>query len=128
AKQKVKKSEAAESLSLVRTPDVLADASTKVATLAKKPLLVGFAAETERGIENAQAKLLKNDLDLLATNDISQPAEGFAGDTNRVTLLSRGGGRKELVGPKAEIARQIWDFLIAYQKGESGSSGSVSRP
>ena len=128
AKQKVKKSDSAQSLSLVRTPDVLADASKKVAALAKRPLLVGFAAETERVIENAQAKLLKKGLDVIAANDVSQPDAGFAVDTNRVTLLSRRGERKELVGPKAEIARQIWDFLIAYQKGESGSSGSVSRP
>src|SRR5215472_5181230 len=128
AKQKVKKSEAAQSLSLVRTPDVLADASKKVAGLGKKPLMVGFAAETERVIENAQAKLLSKGLDVIAANDVSQPDAGFAVDTNRVTLLSRRGGRKELAGPKAEIARQIWDFLIAYEKGESGSSGSVSRP
>ncbi len=128
ARQKVKKSDAAESLSLVRTPDVLAEASKKVARLAKRPLLVGFAAETEHLIENAQAKLLKKGLDVIAANDVSRPDAGFAADTNRVTLLSRGGGRKELAGSKAEVAAQIWDFLVAYAEGESGSSGSVSRP
>ena len=117
-----------EKLVLVRTPDVLADASKKVARLAKKPILVGFAAETEHLIENAQTKLLKKALDVILANDVSRPDAGFAVDTNRVTLLSRRGERKELVGTKDDVARQIWDFLIAYAEGKSGSSGKVSRP
>jgi len=127
-KQKLKKSDAEEKLVLVRTPDVLADASKKVARLAKKPILVGFAAETEHLIENAQTKLLKKALDVILANDVSRPDAGFAVDTNRVTLLSRRGERKELVGTKDDVARQIWDFLIAYAEGKSGSSGKVSRP
>ncbi len=128
ATQKLKKSESEESLVLMRTPDVLADASKKVARLPRKPMLVGFAAETERLAENAQAKLLKKGLDVIVANDVSQPDAGFAVDTNRVTMLSRRGDRKELAGTKADVARQIWDFLIAYAEGKSGSSGKVSRP
>jgi phosphopantothenoylcysteine decarboxylase/phosphopantothenate--cysteine ligase len=128
AKQKLKKSHADEKLVLVRTPDVLADASRKVAQLANKPILVGFAAETERLIENAQVKLLKKSLDVIVANDVSQPDAGFAVDTNRVAVLSRRGERRELAGSKVDVARQIWDFLIAYADGKSGSSGSVSRP
>ncbi len=128
AKQKLKKSDSEEKLVLVRTPDVLADASKKVARLAKKPILVGFAAETERVIENAQAKLLKKGLDVIVANDVSQPGAGFAVDSNRVTVISRRGERENLVGTKDEVARQIWEKLIAYAEGESGSSGRVSRP
>jgi phosphopantothenoylcysteine decarboxylase/phosphopantothenate--cysteine ligase len=128
ATQKLKKSDSEERLVLMRTPDVLADASKKVARLPHKPMLVGFAAETERLAENAQAKLLKKGLDVIVANDVSQPDAGFAVDTNRVTVLSRRGDRKELAGTKADVARQIWDFLIAYAEGKSGSSGKVSRP
>src|SRR5216684_1596993 len=128
ATQKLKKSDSDEKLVLMRTPDVLADASKKVARLPRKPMLVGFAAETERLAENAQAKLLKKGLDVIVANDVSQPDAGFAVDTNRVTMLSRRGDRKELAGTKADVARQIWDFLIAYAEGKSGSSGKVSRP
>ncbi|HYR56773.1 MAG TPA: bifunctional phosphopantothenoylcysteine decarboxylase/phosphopantothenate--cysteine ligase CoaBC [Myxococcaceae bacterium] len=128
ASQKLKKSDSEESLVLMRTPDVLADASKKVARLGRKPMLVGFAAETERLAENAQAKLLKKGLDVIVANDVSQPDAGFAVDTNRVTVMSRHGDRKELAGTKADVARQIWDFLIAYAEGKSGSSGKVSRP
>ncbi len=128
ATQKLKKSDSDEKLVLMRTPDVLADASKKVARLPRKPMLVGFAAETERLAENAQAKLLKKGLDVIVANDVSQPDAGFAVDTNRVTVLSRRGERKELAGTKADVARQIWDFLIAYAEGKSGSSGKVSRP
>lgn len=128
ASQKLKKSDSDEKLVLMRTPDVLADASKKVARLPRKPMLVGFAAETERLAENAQAKLLKKGLDVIVANDVSQPGAGFAVDTNRVTVLSRRGDRKELAGTKADVARQIWDFLIGYAEGKSGSSGKVSRP
>src|SRR6266851_3481634 len=85
ASQKLKKSDSDEKLVLMRTPDVLADASKKVARLPRKPMLVGFAAETERLAENAQAKLLKKGLDVIVANDVSQPDAGFAVDTNRVT-------------------------------------------
>jgi phosphopantothenoylcysteine decarboxylase/phosphopantothenate--cysteine ligase len=128
AKQKLKKTDSEEKLVLVRTPDVLADASKKVARLANKPILVGFAAETENVIENAQAKLLKKGLDFIVANDVSQPGAGFAEDHNRVTVLSRRGIRRELAGTKDQVAQQLWEMLIAYAKGESGSSGRVSRP
>ena len=115
-------------MSLERTRDVLLEASKKVARLKNRPLLVGFAAETERVIENAQAKLLKKGLDVIAANDVSKSDAGFAVDTNRVTLLSRRGNRQDLAGSKAEVARHIWDFLVAYAEAKSGSSGRVSRP
>jgi phosphopantothenoylcysteine decarboxylase/phosphopantothenate--cysteine ligase len=128
AKQKLKKAALEEKIGLVRTPDVLAAASKKVSRLAKRPLLVGFAAETERLIENASAKLLNKRLDVVVANDVSQPGAGFAADSNQVVVLSRRGDRKEIAGAKEDVARQIWDFLIAYASGESGSSGRVSRP
>lgn len=128
APQKLKKGEAEERLVLVRTPDVLAEASKKVAQLDRRPVLVGFAAETESLVANAQAKLLKKNLDVILGNEVGRAGEGFAADNNRLTLLSRRGDRRQFDGTKDEIAAQIWDFLLAYAAGQSGSSGSVSRP
>jgi phosphopantothenoylcysteine decarboxylase / phosphopantothenate---cysteine ligase len=113
--QKRKKGTApeAESLKLERTPDVLAEAAEAVRGAARRPVLVGFAAETERLLENASAKLLRKGLDAIVANDVSAPGAGFAGDTNTVTVLSRGGERLELSGTKDEVADRLWDFLLA---------------
>jgi phosphopantothenoylcysteine decarboxylase / phosphopantothenate---cysteine ligase len=115
APQKRKKGSApgAESLRLERTPDVLAEAAKAVRGAARRPVLVGFAAETERLLENASAKLLRKGLDAIVANDVSRTGAGFAADTNTVTVLSRGGERLELTGTKGEVAERLWDFLLA---------------
>jgi phosphopantothenoylcysteine decarboxylase / phosphopantothenate---cysteine ligase len=130
APQKIKKTERDEPLVLVRTPDVLAEASRRVAGASRRPLLVGFAAETERVEEHARHKLLHKGLDWIIANDVSRTGAGFAGETNTVLCLSRAGERRELSGTKREVARGIWNLLIAYatSASPSGSSGSVSRP
>ena len=128
APQKRKKGEGAETLTFVRTPDVLAEASRRVSAAARRPLLVGFAAETERVLENAREKLVKKNLDLIVANDVSHPEAGFAKDTNRVSVLSRSGEQQDLAGTKREVAAGIWDAVLRYAASASGSSGSASRP
>jgi phosphopantothenoylcysteine decarboxylase/phosphopantothenate--cysteine ligase len=130
APQKIKKKDADEPLTLVRTPDVLAEAARRIAGAATRPILVGFAAETERVEENARQKLSQKSLDWIVANDVSRAGAGFAGDTNSVLCLSRAGERRALTGSKVEVARGIWDLLSAYAASgsTSGSSGSVSRP
>jgi phosphopantothenoylcysteine decarboxylase/phosphopantothenate--cysteine ligase len=112
APQKVKKGEEPEALRLVRTPDVLAEASRKVAGALRRPVLVGFAAETERVLEHAQQKLERKGLDAIVANDVTVPGAGFGTDTNQVTVLTRTGLRKELAGTKREVARGILDLLL----------------
>lgn len=114
APQKVKKGEAGapETLRLVRTPDVLAEASRKVAGQAKRPVLVGFAAETERVLEHAREKLERKGLDAIVANDVTAPGAGFGTDTNRVTVLTRAGVPRELQGSKLEVARGILELLL----------------
>jgi phosphopantothenoylcysteine decarboxylase/phosphopantothenate--cysteine ligase len=117
APQKVKKSEqgADAPLELVRTPDVLALAGERVRGLVRRPLLVGFAAETENVLENASAKLLRKGLDLVVANDVSRPDAGFAVDTNAVVVVDRAGGRVELTGTKDEVAAGLWERILAVQ-------------
>ncbi|MEM1435381.1 MAG: bifunctional phosphopantothenoylcysteine decarboxylase/phosphopantothenate--cysteine ligase CoaBC [Pseudomonadota bacterium] len=91
AEQKIKKTAATTeragglTLELVENPDIIA----AVARRPKPPLVVGFAAETERTIEHARAKLERKKLDLIVVNDVSQPGIGFAGDDNAATLITR---------------------------------------
>jgi len=112
APQKVKKGEEPEALRLVRTPDVLAEASRKVAGAPRRPVLVGFAAETERVLEHAQQKLERKGLDAIVANDVTLPGAGFGTDTNQVTVLTRAGLRKELTGTKREVAQGILELLL----------------
>jgi phosphopantothenoylcysteine decarboxylase/phosphopantothenate--cysteine ligase len=130
APQKIKKTDADESLALVRTPDVLAEVARRSAGATPRPILVGFAAETERVEENARRKLSQKSLDWILANDVSRAGSGFAGDTNSVLCLSRTGERREISGTKRDVAKGIWDVLSAYAASvsTSGNSGSVSRP
>jgi phosphopantothenoylcysteine decarboxylase/phosphopantothenate--cysteine ligase len=83
---KMKKSDAALTLSLEPTPDILAE----VARARHDGLVVvGFAAETERLVENARDKLKRKKLDAVVANDLTQDGAGFNGDTNVITLLTR---------------------------------------
>lgn len=84
--QKIKKTESSISLELERTPDILS-------SVAKKRhdglLVIGFAAETEKILENASEKLTRKNLDAIIANDVSRSGAGFDSDTNEVTILSR---------------------------------------
>ncbi|MCP3065198.1 bifunctional phosphopantothenoylcysteine decarboxylase/phosphopantothenate--cysteine ligase CoaBC [Myxococcus sp. K38C18041901] len=122
APQKVKKGSIAgpETLKLVRTPDVLAEASRKVAGQARRPVLVGFAAETERVVEHAREKLERKGLDAIVANDVTAPGAGFGTDTNRVTVLTRTGAPRELQGTKDAVARSILELLLV-QRAPSGT-------
>ena len=77
------------------------------------PQIRARAAETERLLENASAKLLRKGLDAIVANDVGRAGTGFAADTNAVTVLSRNGERLELSGTKREVAEGLWDFLLA---------------
>jgi phosphopantothenoylcysteine decarboxylase/phosphopantothenate--cysteine ligase len=104
APQKVKKTGGEEVLRLVRTPDILADLGKR----AQRPLLVGFAAETENVEQNAREKLQRKNLDLIVANDVS---EAFGKETNRVVVLGKDGERAELSGTKITVAHAIWDMV-----------------
>jgi phosphopantothenoylcysteine decarboxylase/phosphopantothenate--cysteine ligase len=104
AGQKVKKGKEGLSLSLVRTPDILAEVA-KVRRAGQ--VVVGFAAETENLVENARDKLQRKRLDLIVANDARQ-AMGAA--TNQVMLVGVDGSVEELpLLPKAEVASRIVD-------------------
>jgi phosphopantothenoylcysteine decarboxylase/phosphopantothenate--cysteine ligase len=55
-------------------------------------VVVGFAAESDDVIENAQVKLGRKGVDLLVVNDVSAPGTGFEHGTNEVVILDRDGG------------------------------------
>jgi phosphopantothenoylcysteine decarboxylase/phosphopantothenate--cysteine ligase len=103
-------------LELEPTEDILAAVSKALATPsgpARRPILVGFAAETG-SLERAPDKLRRKGLDLLVANDVSEAGSGFGTDTNRVTILAGDGGREELpLLSKREVAERILDRVVA---------------
>lgn len=109
---KMKKTDAPALLSLVRTPDVLAEASAQVHALERRPLLVGFAAETHDVLAFAREKLLRKKLDFIVANDVTVPGAGFGTDSNQVTVVDNAGSELQAQGSKREVAQAIWDCVV----------------
>ena len=102
---KVKKSDGAFTLEMVRTPDILRGLGQS-----KGPLfLVGFAAETDNLREHARKKLREKNLDLLVANAVGQPGSGFAADSNAAVLMDADGELEVPLTSKRELAERIWD-------------------
>ena len=107
ADQKIKKDgEGLQSLELERTEDILLQVSTRRKKKSVGPdLIVGFAAETEKVLENARVKLENKGLDLIAANDVSRQDAGIGAEHNQVTLIWSDGRTKELgLLLKSEVA------------------------
>ena len=121
AEQKIKKQGADEGLqmNLVRNPDILKSVyqlrqnpidltDTQQETLKQLKVVVGFAAESENLLENAQSKVQRKGLDFIVANDISAQDAGFAVDNNRVVFLHKDGSRDELdLMSKTNVAEHI---------------------
>lgn len=84
APQKIKKSGETLTLELVRTADILGSARSEFSFAGT---LVGFAAETENVLENAQGKRVRKQCDLVIANDVSRAEIGFDSSENEVTLV-----------------------------------------
>jgi phosphopantothenoylcysteine decarboxylase/phosphopantothenate--cysteine ligase len=119
---KVKKGDGPLALALERTPDVLLSASTRVHAKARRPVLVGFAAETHDVLTYAKGKLVAKRLDFVVANDVSAPGAGFGGETNLVTVLGADGSQTPLAGTKREVAARLWAFLLEKGLEKGGPS------
>lgn len=113
AEQKIKKSAEAFSIDCVRNPDIVAEAAARQ----KRPLVVGFAAETREVEAYARDKLERKALDLIAANDVAAPGLGFESESNALTVLWKGGRARIETAPKAEVARLLLE-IIAERLGD----------
>jgi phosphopantothenoylcysteine decarboxylase/phosphopantothenate--cysteine ligase len=110
--QKIKKSEESVTLTLERTPDVLAN----VAAARKNGMLVvGFAAETENVLDNARQKLTAKKLDAIVANDVTRSDSGFDSPTNAITIITAANNETvELPAlSKSEAANRILDVIVS---------------
>jgi phosphopantothenoylcysteine decarboxylase/phosphopantothenate--cysteine ligase len=112
AEQKIKKTEEQEGLQLrlVKNPDILYTLGQQKQSHQR---LVGFALETENGVENALKKLHKKNCDLIVLNSPSAKGSGFGYDTNEVSLI---GGPEDItplsLKSKHKIAHEIFIHLL----------------
>jgi len=103
-------------LTLTENPDILA-------TVARRPegrpsLVVGFAAETEKVIEHAKAKLARKGCDLIVANDVSPETGVMGGDSNTVHLVTNDGVESWPSLGKEEVARRLVQRLSTLSAGE----------
>ena len=100
-------------LDLEPTEDILAEVGARVAALDRKPVIVGFAAETG-SLDRAPDKLRRKGADLLVANDVSEEGSGFGTETNRVVILGADGSRDDLpLLSKREVADRLLDRVVA---------------
>ena len=111
APQKVKKIQSEANVTLVKNPDILGHLG-KSRGASRRPILVGFAAETENLIANATEKLTQKNLDFIVANDLTQAGSGFGWDTNQVKIIDRRGNITELPSlTKEHVAEQVLDRI-----------------
>jgi phosphopantothenoylcysteine decarboxylase/phosphopantothenate--cysteine ligase len=131
ADQKVPKGDGGASdtltLTLRRTPDILADLGQRRLTRGRGPILVGFAAETEQVVERASAKLARKHADLIVANDVSRADAGFDVDTNAVTIVGPGSAEEIPLQSKTRVAAEILDRVEKLLTGLPGNDGPGGR-
>lgn len=102
-------------IELTETEDILRSTMSS-----RKPgaVIVGFALETEDMIANGAKKLDAKGLDMVIANSAVDDGTGFGGDTNRVTILTAGGGAEEIsMMRKTELADVILDRVETVLNG-----------
>lgn len=105
--QKIKSGDPDFTLQLKPTIDIL----SYVVSLNPKPFTVGFAAQTHDLEENAKAKLVKKNIDMIIANDVSRSDIGFDSDDNEVTIISSESTIHLAKASKQQIATQIIDRI-----------------
>ncbi|THF57975.1 bifunctional phosphopantothenoylcysteine decarboxylase/phosphopantothenate--cysteine ligase CoaBC [Ollibium composti] len=131
--EKIKKvaGEGPPALQMVENPDILAG----VGHHAKRPaLVVGFAAETQSILKNAEAKLKKKGADFIVANDVSQgsgigEAGVMGGDRNRVRIVSKSGieewpemGKDEVAARLAALIAEKLKTVAVWSEPDGGRS------
>lgn len=97
-------------LKLRKTPDILSE----IANLRKRPFLVGFAAETGPDLTRARKKFIEKGADMFVFNDVTSPGSGFDVDTNKITIIEKGGESSFPLLSKDEVADLLLDRIVHF--------------
>jgi len=78
----------------------------------KDQFMAGFALETDDELNNAKAKLLRKNLDLIVLNSLNDKGSGFISDTNKITILDKNNKITHFeLKPKYDVAVDIINYL-----------------
>lgn len=113
ASEKIKRDKEDLTLTLTPTQDIAAALGAKKTAEQK---LVGFALETIDECHNARLKLKKKNLDFIVLNSLNDDGAGFQNDTNKITIINNEGEYPYPLKNKAEVARDIINFLCGSYK------------
>ena len=116
ASSKVAKSDGPLTLTLTRTRDILADLGARRGG-SPRPVLVGFAAETDEVVRKARDKRTRKQVDLVVANDVSQSDRGFEVENNAVTIIGPEGEETLPLQHKDRIAAAIIDRMEPLLRG-----------
>jgi len=110
SKNKIKKNGNSMIIELIENKDILSN----VCQLNKKPISIGFAAETENHIENAKNKLKNKKCDAILLNDISRTEIGLNSDENEIHFITRNKCEKIDKNTKQIVAEKIINKVAFY--------------
>ena len=109
SKEKIKKGEGDLNICLTRDNDIL----KFLGEIKTHQVLVGFAAESNNVLENAERKLKNKNLDFIVANDITSSDTGFGSEDNKVVILSKNNEKLELEKmSNKEVASNIFDMIL----------------
>ncbi len=121
---KIKKSDDDMCIRLIRTRDIAAEAGR----VKGSRLLVGFALETDHERENSIGKLRRKNLDFIVLNSLRDAGAGFAGDTNKITIIDADGGECGYpLESKTAAAARIADRIEEWFSSHGGRQTGVAR-
>ena len=103
---KIKKQDGIHSLELEENPDILKSLNKK-----DNQIFIGFAAETNNLIKNAEKKLNEKNLDYIVLNDVSKKDIGFNSEYNKVSIISKNQVLELDKDTKLNIADKILDLI-----------------
>ncbi|NAS30893.1 bifunctional phosphopantothenoylcysteine decarboxylase/phosphopantothenate--cysteine ligase CoaBC [Flavobacteriaceae bacterium R38] len=109
ADKKIKKKDAALTIELEPTKDILAS----IGAIKEKQFLVGFALETNDELENAKKKLTRKNLDAIVLNSLNDEGAGFGKPTNKITFIDREMNATAFeLKSKSEVAKDIFNEIL----------------
>jgi phosphopantothenoylcysteine decarboxylase / phosphopantothenate---cysteine ligase len=118
AGSKLKKDAGVPELILEPTPDILAELGERE----RRPVLVGFAAETDDLEASGRSKLASKRLDLVVVNRVGREGTGFGSETNEAMILSADGEDEPLrTWTKIELASAICDRVVSLLDGRGSA-------
>jgi phosphopantothenoylcysteine decarboxylase/phosphopantothenate--cysteine ligase len=104
AGSKIKKSSEKLTIELVKNPDILSTLGAQ--RTGHRPVLIGFAMETDNLLDNARKKLVTKKVDLIVANEA---AVGFGRDDTQAVLVSHASEEPTPPTSKNDLAHRILD-------------------